>query len=179
VIVTAGKSAVILMLAAGITCTGVSLGQSGWQPSPRGIGFGTPKSKQWVQMVSSPQVAVKATSPTAAPKGIELRFTIQQGLHINSHTPHSEFLIPTALTLEKTPGVEIAQVEYPQGVDYHFQFSPKDALSVYTGEFAVVVRLQAHAGHYAIQGQLHYQACDNRACNPPQTLPVKLDLTAR
>lgn len=173
-----GKSAMVLTLAAGIACAGASLGQLAWQPAPRGIGFGAPKSKQWVQMVSSPQLAVKATSPASAAKQIELRFTIQEGLHINSHTPHSEFLIPTTLTLEKTPGVEVAQVDYPQGVDYHFQFSPKDALSVYTGEFAVVVRLHAHAGHYAMRGQLHYQACDNKACNPPQTLPVQLDVTA-
>jgi hypothetical protein len=155
------------------------MGQSGWQPGPRGIGFGAPRSKQWVQMVSSPQVNVKATSPAAAPKNIELRFTIQQGLHVNSHTPHSEFLIPTTLTLDKTPGVEVSKVDYPQGVDYRFQFSPKDALSVYTGEFALVVRLHALAGHHAMHGQLHYQACDNKACNPPQTLPVQLDVTAR
>jgi hypothetical protein len=77
------------------------------------------------------------------------------------------------------PGVEVAQFDYPQGVDYHFQFSPKDALSVYTGEFAVVVRLHARAGHYAVHGQLHYQACDNKACNPPQTLPVQMDITAQ
>lgn len=175
----AGKSVIILILAAGVVCSVASTGQSAWQPGPHGIGFGAPKSKQWVQMVSSPQVAVTAGTPSAAPKDVELRFTIEQGLHINSHTPHSEFLIPTTLTLEKTPGIEIAQVDYPQGVDYHFQFSPRDALSVYTGEFAVVVRLRAHAGHYAMHGQLHYQACDNKACNPPQTLPVQLDVIAR
>jgi len=177
--VRAGKLAVGLIFASGVLCTGSAMAQSAWQPGPRGIGFGAPKSKQWVQMVSSPQVAVKATTSTATPKDVELRFTIQQGLHINSHTPHSEFLIPTTLTLGKTPGVEIAKVDYPQGVDYHFQFSPKDALSVYTGEFGVVVRLHARAGHYAMHGQLHYQACDNKACNPPQTLPVQLDVTAR
>lgn len=171
------KSAVALVLAAGIVCAGASMGQSGWQPRPRGIGFGAPRSKQWVQMVSSPQVAVKASSPAA--KDVELRFTIEQGLHINSHTPHSEFLIPTTLTLDKTPGVEVAKIDYPQGLDYHFQFSPKDALSVYTGEFAVVVRVRARAGHYAMHGQLRYQACDNKSCNPPQTLPVQLDVTAR
>jgi hypothetical protein len=163
-------------MAAEIACACASIGQSAWQPAPHGIGFGAPKSKQWVQMVSSPQVAVKATSP--GPVDVELRFVIEQGLHINSHTPHSEFLIPTTLTLDKTLGVEIAQVKYPQGVDYHFEFSPKDALSVYTGEFAVVVRLHARAGHYAMHGQLHYQACDNKACNPPQTLPIQMDLTA-
>ena len=154
----AGKLAVGLIFASGIACAGVCLGQSGWQPGPRGIGFGAPKSKQWVQMVSSPQVAVKATASTATPKDVELRFTIQQGLHINSHTPHSEFLIPTTLTLDKTPGVEIAKVDYPQGVDYHFQFSPKDALSVYTGEFgggcssACTCRSLCHAWPTALPG---------------------------
>ena len=175
----AGKSAIVVILAAGVISAVAAVGQSAWQPAPHGIGFGAPKSKQWVQMVSSPQVAVKASIPAAAPNSVELRFTIQQGLHINSHTPHSEFLIPTTLTLDKTPGVEDAKVEYPKGVDYHFEFSPKEALSVYTGEFAVVVRLHARAGHYAMHGQLRYQACDNKACNPPQTLPVRLDLAAR
>ena len=173
------KSAIVLVLAAGVLCAGASVGQSGWQPRPRGIGFGEPKSKQWVQMVSPQQVAIKATSPATAPRNLELRFSIEQGLHINSHTPHSEFLIPTTLTLEKTPGVEIAQLDYPPGVDYHFQFSPKDALSVYTGDFDVIVRLHARAGHYVMHGQLHYQACDNKACNPPRTLPVQLDVIAR
>ena len=176
---SARKSAVVFALAAGVLFATGSMAQSAWQPAPHGIGFGAPKSKQWVQMVSAPQFALKSTTPVAAPKDIQLRFTIQQGLHINSHTPHSEFLIPTTLTLDKIPGVEIAQVDYPQGVDYHFQFSPKDALSVYTGEFAVIVHLHARAGHYAMHGQLHYQACDNKACNPPQTLPLQLDVTAK
>lgn len=173
------SSAVIIVLAAGILCAGASIGQSGWQPGARGIGFGAPRSKQWVQMVSSPQVNLKASAPAAEAKEFELRFTIAEGLHINSHTPHSEFLIPTTLTLDGTPGVEVAKVDYPQGVDYHFQFSPKDALSVYTGEFAVTLRLHARAGHYSMHGKLHYQACDNKACNPPQTLPVELSVTAR
>ncbi|MGO8720671.1 MAG: protein-disulfide reductase DsbD domain-containing protein [Acidobacteriaceae bacterium] len=167
------------IFAIGIACAAAMMAQSAWQPSPRGIGFGQARSRQWVQMVSSPQLAVQACGKASKPKDIELRFTIQNGLHINSHTPHSPFLIPTTLTLDKTPGVQIAQVDYPQGVDYHFAFSPKDALSVYTGQFAVLVRVHAQAGHHTLHGQLRYQACDDRACNPPQTLPLQLDVTAR
>jgi hypothetical protein len=158
-----------------MACVAALMAQSNWQPGPRGIGFGQPKSKQWVQMVSSPQLAV---NPANAPKDVELRFRIQDGLHINSHTPHSHFLIPTTLTLDPTAGVRIARVEYPKGVDYHFQFSPTDALSVYTGEFALLVGVHTRAGHYTLHGQLHYQACDDRTCNPPQTLPLRLDVTA-
>lgn len=169
------KTGFALTLALGIACSAVAMAQTVWQPTPSGIGFGQPRSKQWVQMVSSPQFTV----PTAKYERIALQFSIDNGLHINSHTPHSQFLIPTALTLEKTPGVQVARIEYPQGVDYRFQFDPKDPLSVYTGEFSVLVQLHAHSGHYVLHGHLRYQSCDNRACNPPQTLPVRLDLTAK
>ena len=150
------------------------MAQSAWQPGAAGIGFGKPSGKQWVQMVSSPRISVKAGT-----QNISLSFVIQNGLHINSHSPHSPFLIPTTLTVNGNDGVHVAKIEYPPGVDYHFQFSPKDALSVYTGQFSVLIPLRAPPGHYTLHGQLHYQACDNRACNPPKTLPVTLQLTAR
>jgi hypothetical protein len=153
--------------------------QSAWQPGHAGIGFGQPQAKQWVQMISSPDGAIAAGKNVRNPQELALRFVIQTGLHINSHTPHSRFLIPTTLTLDPPVGVEIAKVVYPAGVDYHFSFSPKDALSVYTDEFGVHVQLHARPGHYSLPGQLHYQACDDRACNPPRTLPLTLNVTAR
>lgn len=160
-----------LALASAIPATA----QTAWQPGHAGIGFGQQQDKQWVRMVSSPVFDVKA----GGKEDVELRFAIQSGLHINSHTPHSRWLIPTVLTLDHPAGVEIAKAEYPQGVDYHFDFSPKDAVSVYTGEFSVRVLIHARPGHYALHGHLHYQACDDRTCNPPKTLPVTLNLAAR
>ena len=168
-----------VVLAAVFSCGLTAMAQSTWQPSHPGIGFGQPPAKQWVQMVSSPELAVPAAKQSAAQKGAEVRFAIQSGLHINSHSPNSEFLIPTTLTLEAPKGVAIDRIDYPQGVDYHFEFAPKDALSVYTGEFGVLVHIHAKPGHYTLHGQLHYQACDNRACNPPRTLPLTLDVVAQ
>lgn len=149
--------------------------QSAWQPGHAGIGFGQAPSKQWVQMVSSPQVALAAGHPGSQP----VRFLIQTGYHINSHTPLSPYLIPTTLTLDAPAGLRIARIDYPQGVEYHFSFSPKEALSVYTNEFTVLIAMNARPGQYKLHGQLRYQACDNRACNPPKTLPVTLDVIAR
>jgi DsbC/DsbD-like thiol-disulfide interchange protein len=156
---------------------GCVVAQSTWQPDHAGIGFGQSTDKQWVRMVSPPQFSVNAGKQ--ARQKIELQFTIQNGLHINSHAPHSNFLIPTTLTLDQPAGVEVTKVEYPTGVNYHFAFSPKDALSVYTGEFGVLIQVHAKPGHYTLHGQLRYQACDNRSCNPPKTLPLTLNLTAR
>ncbi len=170
-------SCAVLVLVLG--CAVSALTQSAWQPGRAGIGFSQPPGKQWVQMVSSPELFVNTAKRAHSPQVAELRFVIQNGLHINSHTPHSPFLIPTTLMLDQPSGVEIAKLEYPAGVDYHFEFSPKDALSVYTGEFAVRVQIHARAGHYALHGQLHYQACDNRTCSPPKTLPLTLNLAVQ
>lgn len=154
--------------------------QSAWQPGAAGIGFGKAPSKQWVQMVSSPDVVVNAGSRSGAqPASVAVTFAIQTGLHINSHTPHSQYLIPTTLKFDQPSGAEVARVEYPAGVDYHFNFSPNDAVSVYTGQFGVLLQVHAKPGQYILQGQLHYQACDSRACNPPRTLPVTLHLVAK
>lgn len=153
-----------------------SSGSPAWQPNHQGIGFSQPApNKQWVQLDSSPELNIHAVKMETLP----VSFLINTGLHINSHTPKSQFLIPTALSLDAPTGVQIAKIEYPQGVDYHFSFAPKDPLSVYTGEFALGVEMRAKPGHYVLHGNLRYQACDDRACNPPKTLPVTLDLTAK
>jgi hypothetical protein len=164
---------VLLLIALGVL---PMLAQSGWQPGHSGIGFTPPRSRQWVQLVSFPQQAVQAN---AKHQVVTLRFTIQTGMHINSHTPHSPFLIPTTFTLDHADGVQAATIEYPSGSDYRFQFSPNDSLSVYTGEFSLLVPVRARPGQYTLHGQLRYQACDNRSCNPPENLPITLDIAAK
>ena len=167
----------VLVLAVG--CATFATAQSAWQPGHASIGFGQGKDKQSVQMVSSQDVMVKAGTSPRRPQELALRFVIQTGLHVNSHTPHSQFLIPTTLTLDQPGGIEIGKIIYPPGVDYHFSFAPKDAVSVYTDQFSLLVHLHSRTGRYALHGQLHYQACDDRACNPPRTLPVVVNVTAR
>lgn len=113
------------------------------------------------------------------PSTVELRFRVNPGLHVHSHTPSSEFYIPTALTLSPESGVRVASVAYPAGETYSFSFDPKEKLSVYAGEFAVKTTLVASAGSHTLHGTLKYQACDNAACFPPRTLPVSVIVVAR
>lgn len=170
-----------------ILCALSAMAQSAWQPEHKGIGFAQTPSKQWVRMVSSPELTMRPDRPEGKQKSqhgsktgnADLRFAISPGLHVNSHTPNSRYLIATDLALEAPAGVQITNIEYPQGVNYHLQFAPKEALSVYTGEFGVLVHVAARPGHYVLHGKLRYQACDNQACNPPKTLPLTLDLTAK
>jgi hypothetical protein len=109
------------------------------------------------------------------PQVVELRFRVEDGFHINSHTPKDELLIPTDLRLEPGGGVKVVDEQYQKGSA--FQLGPSggagEMLDVYQGEFRVSVRVVAPKGASTLVGELRYQACDNSACFPPRTLPVR------
>ena len=111
---------------------------------------------------------------------VNLRFRVGAGFHVNSNQPKSEFLIPTVLKLSAPTDIVIGRVTYPAGSEMSFAFAPEDKLSVYSGEFPVVVDVRPLAevipARYMIRGELRYQACDNAACYPPKKLPVEFEV---
>ena len=120
------------------------------------------------------------TAPRAAQTMVNLDFRVPSGYHINSNTPKSEFLIPTALKMDLPTDIILGKIEYPAGDDLAFPFSPEEKLNVYTGDFRIVVAvhplLSVTPGKYIMHGVLRYQACDNSACYPPKTVRVEFDV---
>ena len=121
----------------------------------------------------------QVTAPAGKPAQVELHFRVAQGLHINSHTPADDFLIPTVFSIPANAHVELKGVTYPPGVITTLPVDPNTKLSVYTGEFVIRARIVAAAGNHLVRGQLHYQACDNNECMPPKTIPVSIDVIGR
>jgi DsbC/DsbD-like thiol-disulfide interchange protein len=124
-----------------------------------------------------------AAEPQSVPAGrssqLELRFQIVAGFHINSHTPRSQFLIPTTLTLQPATGVKPGPLQYPAGQPYSFPADPGNKLDVYAGSFTLRLPVVAAPGDHAIAATLRYQACDNASCYPPKTLPINVIFTAK
>jgi DsbC/DsbD-like thiol-disulfide interchange protein len=110
---------------------------------------------------------------------LELHFRVVDGYHVNSHTPKSELLIPTQITLQPAAGVKAEAVQYPAGTSYSFSFDPTEKLDVYSGAFTVKLPVVADAGTHTVDGTLRYQACDHAACYPPKSLPVQVIFTAK
>jgi hypothetical protein len=155
------------------------------QPSPAGLVAppevpGSPdipgRKTPSVSMAPAPVMAV--TRGKSNP--LHLRFRVASGFHVNSNKPKSEFLIPTVLKLSAPTDIVIGRVTYPAGTEMSFAFAPEDKLSVYSGEFPVVVEVRPLAevipARYMIRGELKYQACDNAACYPPRKLPVQFEI---
>ena len=97
------------------------------------IGNGRPRQAQSLR----PLCRRAAVRPRRRHATLELRFHIVQDYHVNSHTPKSQLLIPTTLTLQPVNGVKTAAIEYPAGKPYSFSFDPKDVLEVYAGDFTL------------------------------------------
>lgn len=119
------------------------------------------------------------TVPADKSSPVVLHFRVAQGLHINSHTPKDEYLIPTTLSIPAASGVRLAAAVYPTGEDFTLPLDPNNKLSVYTGEFTIQTRIVATRGNHLVEANLRYQACDRNACMPPKTITVPIDVIAK
>lgn len=142
---------------------------------PQITGMGAPAQQKAYVVYAAEVQNVSANKPGV----LELRFHTVQGFHINSHTPKADYLIPTTLTMDAAPGVKPGALQFPAGHPYSFSFDPSTKLDVYAGDFVVKLPVVAAPGDHTLDGSLRYQACDNAACYPPRTLPVKVVFTAK
>lgn len=104
---------------------------------------------------------------------------ISPGFHVNAHVPSEDYLIPTKITADLSPGLFLVETSYPRGVMRAFQFS-KTPLRVYEGSFTLIMKLRANGtaplGPQKIALTLGYQACNQDACLPPTKVPVTAEL---
>jgi thiol:disulfide interchange protein DsbD len=104
---------------------------------------------------------------------------ISPGFHINAHMPSEDYLIPTKVMADLSPGVFLVETTYPRGVMRAFRFS-KTPLRVYEGSFTVLMKLRTNGsaplGPQKIGLTIGYQACNQDACLPPTKLSVTADL---
>lgn len=121
---------------------------------------------------------VSLTPGRTAP--VLLQFRVVDTFHINSHKPLDELLLPTELKLSPPTEIMISNVIYPKGHMLQLPFSPDSKLSVYTGDFDINATVRAAqnmpAGTFRVHGELKFQACNDRQCFPPKTLPVMFDV---
>ena len=129
--------------------------------------------------VVSAEPATTLVLRRGAETDVPLRVVIRSGYHINSNTPAEEYLIPTMLSWSKSSisGITLRGVTYPKAETVNYDFASKP-LQVYSGTITVVSRFTVAAdavrGQTRLIGTLRYQACTDRMCLAPRTLPVSV-----
>lgn len=112
---------------------------------------------------------------------VRVQVRVRDGYHVNSNTPSDDYLIPLRLTWEGKQ-LQVVKITYPNPKMEKFSFSPQP-VSVFDGAFVIETVFQAQPGAQAgpgsISGRLRYQACNNRMCLPPKTVPVQAPVILR
>ena len=152
----------------------IALGALGQVPGGDGPTRSGAKAEA-VQYLYPEQITVPAGKTTP----VAMHFRVAQGLHINSHAPKDEYLIPTELSIPVASGVRLEAADYPAGTEFILPVDPGTKLVVYTGEFTIQARIVAQPGDHMVEARLHYQACDQNACLPPKTIKVPVDVIGK
>ena len=100
---------------------------------------------------------------------------IRRGYHINSNKPNDPYLIPTSLAWPGVP-LRVSSVMYPPAEEVKYDFSDKP-LSVYSSRVEIVTTFQVESVPEEVdelRGSFRFQACNDKACLPPKTLPVSV-----
>jgi len=130
-------------------------------------------------LAQTPALSVKPPVGVVVKKGatvdVKVMATLNEGFHLNSHTPSEDYLIP--LTLKWEGPLQEVDVVYPKPQLEKYSFEEKP-LSVLTGQFPLVTKFKAPAtaapGPVTMNGKVRYQACNNNSCFAPKTVPVTL-----
>ena len=105
--------------------------------------------------------------------------TVDDGWHIQSHTPSFKYLIPTEIAFELPADWSRPDVRYPDHVMWQSEFEA-DPLAVYEHEAVIHAELElptsVASGPVVVPVELIYQACDDRTCLPPTTAEATVQL---
>ena len=126
-------------------------------------------------------VTVRAPALVTLPQGGEglarLSVVVADGFHLQANPASAEFLIPLRFQLRAKGGVRATIPVYPPGEPYRVEGMPSELMTYY-GTFEIVVHLRAgdsaKPGDRTLRGTLRYQACDERSCRFPASVPVSV-----
>ena len=135
--------------------------------------------------VASPQLELTsfATDTTVAP-GTQFSLVLDlrpaRGVHV--YAPGVTGYKPIALSVQPQPGLVTRGALYPPAEDYHFK-PLNEHVQVYQRPFRIVQDVLVDASpqgqaalkdvsSMTIKGVLNYQACDDKLCFTPQSVPL-------
>ena len=142
--------------------------------------------------VSSPQLELTsfATDSTVAP-GTQFSLVLDvrpaHGVHV--YAPGVTGYKPIAFSIQPQPGLLARRAQYPPSEDYHFK-PLNEHVQIYQRPFRIVQDVLIDASPQAqtslkdmtsitIKGVLNYQACDDKVCFTPQTVPLTWTVSLR
>jgi thiol-disulfide isomerase/thioredoxin len=127
--------------------------------------------------VSSPSQRLAAIPSVRrrSKSAVDLVLQVTPNPRMHVYAPGAKGYTALSLTFPVMKDVSVAPVRFPKAEDYYFA-PTNEHLPVYQSSFDLVVPAKVAGTTRTIDATLTYQACDDRLCYAPQTLPVSFDL---
>lgn len=108
-----------------------------------------------------------------------LKVRLEDHFHVQSNQPADEFSVPTALEITPPAGFTLREIVYPKSTPFAVE-GFDEPLQVFDSEFVIGVALQAASdvapGTHPLQAELHYQACNDKICLPPDSVKTQAQI---
>jgi len=140
-----------------------------------------PSTPPWLKAATHATAAVslEPARKGASPGDVVLAIDVRPAPGIHVYAPGNEDYIAVSVAMNPAPDVTPAAPRYPASEPFVFGES-KEVLRVYAKPFRIRQPLKVTAERaVTITGTLHYQACTDKVCFPPESLPLEVVLPAR
>ena len=120
------------------------------------------------------------TAAAAAGKKLSLYVDVTPKPTMHVYSPGQDGYIAITLTLEANPAITAGKAKYPAGEKF-FMPALNETQLVYAKPFRITqdVTVKSAAGEaLTVKGSVRYQACDDKICYLPVTVPVSWELKA-
>jgi hypothetical protein len=129
-----------------------------------------------VRVLPIPPAELAAGADTHIP----IHLLVKRGYHVQANPVENPSLIPITLTIEPVESLSIGTPLYPRPKRLRLAGDDQD-LVVYDGAFVIVLPVNAGpaaaGASFTLKGSLRYQACDDRHCLFPVTLPLAIPVS--
>jgi len=117
--------------------------------------------------------------PAGGSYPIQFLVRVNKPWYIHGTGAGEEGLIPTLLSFSDSPLFKVEGIKFPAPEKKRFEYTKKP-VGVFSGEFriraSIIISGKAPVGKQAIKGKLSSQACSDKACLPPEAVPVLISL---
>ena len=129
--------------------------------------------------VKNPRITLTASASNAVVRGgerIRLMIDVQLPKRMHVYAPGVQGYIPIAWELEKDAAFEEIPSKYPASRTLHLK-AINETVPVYENSFSlhreIVLKPNLPGAALTVQGSFRYQACDDKKCYVPETIPLK------
>jgi thiol-disulfide isomerase/thioredoxin len=121
------------------------------------------------------RVSIYAAAQRRSKTAYDLVLSVQPHDRMHVYAPGAKGYTAISLAFAPAPGVKVTPARFPSAEDYYFA-PTKEHLPVYQQTFDIIASATVPGHVTTLDGALTYQACDDRLCYAPQTLPVTFNL---